>query len=166
MKIYINHFNLFCLNSLLKDLKKYHLKTENYLQFYSSDGIFIINESEILQLKPIDRDITMLKNFYNDFTLIVDPSFYIVEKVFQIPTKYALIKMKKTIFTLNNDKNSNLKLVIEMEIIDKIENGFNFLNTNNNDLQFKDIYFELPNETNIDNILVKEELIVFLSLLN
>ena len=168
MKIYINHFNLSYLNSLLKILNNYHLKTENYLQIYSPDGVFIVNETETLQLKANDNDIITLNNFYNNFTLIVDNSFYDEERVFQIPTKYIAIKIKKDTFTLNNDKNSKLKLIIEMEIPFKTEEGFNFLNKNKdiNDLQFKDIYFELPNETNIDNILVKEELFVFLSLLN
>jgi hypothetical protein len=39
-------------------------------------------------------------------------------------------------------------------------------NISENEFKPRDIYFELPNGTNIDNILVKEELIVFLSLLN
>jgi hypothetical protein len=164
MKIYINHFNLSYLNTLLKNLNKYHLKTEDYLQIYSSDGMFMINQSETIKLNANDCHIITLNNFYNNYTLIVDYSFYDEERVFQIPSKYVVVKIKKNIFTLNNDKKSELKLIIEMEIPIQTENKFNFLNKI--DSQFRDIYFELPNETNIDNILVKEELIVFLSLLN
>jgi hypothetical protein len=169
MKIYINHFNLLILNNILKSLNEYLIKSEEYIQFYSPDGIFIVDEINTFKLKPVDNDIIVLNNFYNEFTLIVDPSFFIVEKVVQIPTEFISTRMKRDIFVSNTNKiQGEIKLVIESEILNQIENGFSFLNKNISENEFKprDIYFELPNGTNIDNILVKEELIVFLSLLN
>jgi hypothetical protein len=169
MKIYINHFNLLVLNNTLKTLNDYLNKSEEYIQIYSPDGIFIIDENNTFKLKPVDNDITVLKNFYNEFSLIIDPSFFIVEKVTQMPTEFISTRMKRDIFVSNTNKiKGEIKLVIETEIFSQIENGFSFLNKNpsENDFKPKDIYFELPNGTNIDDILVKEEIIVFLSLLN
>ena len=181
MKIYINHFNLLILNNILKQLADYRINTEEYIQFYSPDGIYIVDKSNTFKLNAVDHDIMVLENYYNNLTLIVDPSFYIVEKVVQMPTEFISTRMKREIFVLSNSKvqnvkdvkdikeeKRNIKLVIESEIINQKENEFSFLNNNTveNDYKPKDIYFELPNGTNIDNILVKEELIVFLSLLN
>ena len=190
MKIYINHFNLLILNNILKQLADYRINTEEYIQFYSPDGIYIVDKSNTFKLNAVDHDIMVLENYYNNLTLIVDPSFYIVEKVVQMPTEFISTRMKRETFVLSNSKvkdvkdvkeekevkevkdvkkeKRNTKLIIESEIINQKENEFSFLNNNTveNDYKPKDIYFELPNGTNIDNILVKEELIVFLSLLN
>jgi hypothetical protein len=156
MKIYINHFNLFILPDLLKNLSKYKINSEEFLQVYSPDGIYLIDESSTMILKPVDRDIVILNNFYENYTLIIDPSFYIIEKTHQIPQEHISTKIKKEFYKLNKNY---MKLVIEFEEIiqtDTIENGYTP----------KDIYFELSNSSNINDALVKEELIVFLSLLN
>ena len=155
MKIYINHFNLLVLPDLLKSLSKYKVKSEEYWKIYSSEGIYLVDEKSTFKLKPVDHDIIILKKFYEEFTLIVDPSFFIIEKSTQIPSEHISIKIKREIFELNKNniiKQNSIKLVIESEQI--------------NEYIPKDIYFELPNDSNINDDLVKEELIVFLSLLN
>ena len=182
MKIYINHFNLDILADLLKILDEYKLKTQEYVQIYSCDGIFMVDSASTIKLNPIDHDIIIMPKFHQDFTLIVDPSFYIVEKAGQIPPDHISEKIKRDIFVLHKNANkennkssqqnnvnqqNKIKLVIETAI--KVStNDFSFLNNNKteNADQYKDIYFELPNGTNIDDALVKEEIIEFLSLLN
>jgi len=171
MKIYINHFNLLVLSDLLKTLIKYKISSEDFLQLYSPEGIFLIDQGSTMKLNPIDHDIEILQNFYEEFTLIVDPSFYILEKTNQIPPEHIKIRVKRDTFDLNNKsitKNKLIKLVIESEKVNETESGFNFLNNNKSENGYvpKDIYFELPNGSNIKDALVKEELIVFLSLLN
>ena len=159
MKIYINHFNLLVLPDLLKSLSKYKVKIEEYWKIYSSEGIYLIDEKSTFKLKPVDHDIIILKQFYEEFTLIVDPSFFIIEKSTQIPSEHISIKIKREIFELkenNTIKQNSIKLVIESEQI----------NESKDEYTPKDIYFELPNDSNINDALVKEELIVFLSLLN
>jgi len=169
MKIYINHFNLEVLPELIKNLTDYRLKTEEYIQLYSNDGIYQIDQSTTIKLKPIDHDISIYQNFYKDFTIIVDPSFYIVEKVVQIPPEHVSKKIKRDVFSIHKKSNSNSKLVIETDIpINQTRNGFEFLTKKNteNAEQPVDIYFELPNGSNIEDVLVKKEIIEFLSILN
>jgi len=171
MKIYINHFNLCILPDLLKNLSKYKINSEEFLQLYSPDGIYLIDHSSTMKLKPVDHDIVILNNFYENYTLIVDPSFYIVEKTQQIPPEHISTKMKREIYNLNKNSITNknsIKLVIEFEEIIQTDTGFDFLNKNTIEYGYipKDIYFELSNSSNINDALVKEELIVFLSLLN
>ena len=62
--------------------------------------------------------------------------------------------MKRSFFKLN--KNSNLQLVFE---------GI-FSNDDTTNIKHNDIYFELPKNIDINDALVKKEIIVFLSLLN
>lgn len=181
MKIYINHFNLNILPDLLKSLSNYHIKSEEYMQLYSIDGIYIIDQSASIKLNQIDHDIMVLNNFYQDFTLIVDPSFYIAEKVVNIPPEHVVTRVKRDVFSLNKNNNTNnnntnknnkndpsIKLIIETEMKSEPEEAFHFLNKNKTDNEdiYRDIFFEMPNGTNVDNALVKEEIIEFLSLLN
>jgi hypothetical protein len=130
MKIYINHFNLDILADLSKILSEYRVKTEEYVQIYSCDGIFMVDSATTIKLKPIDHDIIIMPKFHQDFTLIVDPSFYIVEKAGQIPPDHISEKIKRDIFVLqknadkenksrqqnNMNQQNKIKLVIETAI--------------------------------------------------
>jgi hypothetical protein len=162
MKIFINHLNLDALPELLKSLNNNYINSETYIQIYSSDGIYEINNSLSKKLIPIDSDIKILENYHDNFTLIVDESYYGVEEVFQINNDHISRKMKKCFFELN--KNSKIKLVIEGEVLD--DKHFYKRISNEYGIAPNDIYFELPEKTNINDALVKNELIVFLSRLN
>ena len=162
MKIYINHLNLDALPELLKSLNNNYINSETYIQIYSSDGIYEINNSLSKKLIPIDSDIKILENYHENFTLIVDESYYGMEEVFQINNDHISRKMKKCFFELN--KNSKIKLVIEGEVLD--DKHFYKRISSEYGIAPNDIYFELPEKTNINDALVKNELIVFLSCLN
>jgi len=162
MKIYINHLNLDALPELLKTLNNNYINSETYIQIYSSDGIYEINNSISKKLIPIDNDIQILENYHENFTLLVDPSYYGVEEVFQINNEHISRKMKRCFFEFN--KNSKIKLVIEGEVLD--DKHFYKRISNEYGIAPNDIYFELPEKTNITDALVKKELIVFLSCLN
>ena len=166
MKIYINHFNLNILPELKKKFHEYKVKTEEYMQIYSSDGIYIVDHSETLKLNPVDHDIVVLSDFYKNYTLIVDPSFFIVEKSGQIPPHHISSTMQRDVFVLYPQ--NKVKLVIESEIKTESNDAFSLLNKSSteNAFQYKDVYFEMPNGTNIKDALVKQEIIEFLSLLN
>ena len=162
MKIYINHLNLDALPEILKKLNENYVNSETYVQIYSSDGIYEINNSSSKKLLPRDNDVQILENYYEKFTLLVDTSYYDVEEVFQINNDHISRKMKRCFFELN--KNSKIKLVIEGEVLD--DKHFYKRISNEYGIAPNDIYFELPEKTNITDALVKNELIVFLSCLN
>jgi hypothetical protein len=171
MKIYIDHLNLDILPDIMKTFSKYKEGSEEFLQLYSPDGIYLIDQNSTIKLNPVDHDIIILEQFYKEFTIVVDPSFYIVEKVVQIPPEHITKRIKREFFNVNDTSTTNkksIKLVIESEEAIEPASGFNFFNQNTNDYGYipKDIYFELPNGSDIKDALVKENLIVFLSLLN
>jgi hypothetical protein len=162
MKIYINHLNLDALPEILRSLSNNYIKSDTYIQIYSSDGIYEINNSSSKKLVTIDNDIEILQNYHENFTLLVDPSYYEAEDVFQINNEHISKKMKRCFFELN--KNSKIKLVIEGEVLD--DKHFYKRISNEYGIAPNDIFFELPEKTNINDALVKKELIVFLSCLN
>jgi hypothetical protein len=162
MKIYINHLNLDVLPDLLLSLNSYYIGSEIYIHIYSIDGIYEINNKITSKLLPYDNDLEILETYNTDYTLLVDNSYYDKEIVTQINPEHISRKIKKCIFELN--KNSKIKLIIEGEVLDgkilhkRISNEYG--------ISPNDIYFELPNKTDINDALVKNELNVFLSCLN
>jgi len=156
MKIYINNFNIEILSTIMKLLNEYYINSNIFIQICSVDGIYEIEESSVMKLTCVDNNIQIFKNYYNDFTLILDPSYYTKEKVYSINSEHISTRMKRCFFGLNKD--SKIKLVIEGELFEKTANNY--------DINPKDIYFEIPNNIDINDALVKKEIIVFLSLLN
>jgi hypothetical protein len=156
MKIYINNLNIEILPTIMKLFNDYYINSKTYIQIYSIDGIYEIDESSVTKLNCFDNDIQIFKNYYDNFTLILDPSYFITEKVNNINPEHISTRMKRCVFGLNKD--SKIKLIIEGELFEKT--------ANNCDINPKDIYFEMPNNTDINDALVKKEIIVFLSLLN
>jgi hypothetical protein len=173
MKIYINHFNLEILPNLMNLLKENLIKTETYVQVYSIDGIYKIDSITTKKLIAVDNNIEILNDFYNNYTLIVDKSYFIEEITTSINSDHISCKMSKYIYEIN-DK-SNIKLIIEGESIE--DKDLKELQMFKNPTMFKksnspynvspnNIYFEIPNNININDALIKKEIIVFLSLLN
>jgi hypothetical protein len=161
MKIFINHFNIEALPNVLTNLNDKLIKTETYVQIYSLDGIYQVNSSKIIKLNAVDSDISIFKDYYKNFTLIVDNSYFTEEFTNVIPPEHISTKTQKCIFELH--KNSSIKLVIEASYIED-KNIFN--KHNSFSIVPNNIYFEGGNNLDINDALVKEELIVFLSLLN
>ena len=152
MKIYINNLNLNILNELSNNFKSLLIDKKQYIILYTEEGIYEINNKLIYRLEQIDRDIKQYENFYNEFTLIIDPSFFNKHiETSIIGTKHISNQIVKYIYKLN--KKSDLNLIIEYYLHDSkmIEN---------------DIYFELNKEIDINEIFIKKEIIEFLSLLN
>lgn len=162
MKIYINLLNLDALPYILKLLENYHATSYTYIQIYSTDGIYEVNNCIIYKLITHDIDFKKYDNYYNEFTLLVDPSYYTKEEVCQIDPYHISKKIKKCVFELN--KNSKIKLVIEGEVLD--DKLFYKRISNEYGISPNDIYFEVPENTDITDALVKKELIEFLSCLN
>jgi hypothetical protein len=157
MKLYINNLNIELLSDIIKQLSDKYISSETYIQIYSDEGIYRIDDdATIKKLICLDKDIKIFKNYYNDFTLIADPSYYTTEIVNNVVPEHISTRMKRCFYEIN--KKSFLRLVIESEVIEETKN--------NNNMRDNDIYFEVPNNIDINDALVKKEIIVFLSLLN
>ena len=143
MRIYINNFNIDVLDYLINQLSEQYINSEIYIQIYAIDGIYQINDKIINKIICVDNDIQ------------------IYETANAINPLHISTKIKRCFFKLN--KLSNIQLVIEGIILD---DSIDTNKINNYNINPNDIYFELLNNIDINNALVKKEIIVFLSLLN
>ena len=152
MKIYINNLNQDIINEISELFKENFTRTEKYIELYTNEGLYRVEDKAIYLLDINDKEIQIFKNYYNNFTLIVDTSFFnkintssiygVTHQSFQITENYYKL-----------DKNSSLSLVIK----------YNLDKTN---LIPNDIYFESQKDININDVFIKKEIIEFLSVLN
>jgi len=167
MKIYINKLNIDILSTIMTNLKEQDISSETKIQIYANDGIYQINDKTIQKCNPVDHDIQLHHNYYENYTLIVDPSYYTLESIHKIPLEHISTKMKKYIYQIN--KHSVIRLVIEGPMME--ETATTNTNTNPNaatdcHIKPRDLYFETPDTIDITNTLLKKEINVFLSMLN
>ena len=152
MRIYINNFNLDILNDISDIFKEYMTNSETYVELYTNEAIYRIEEKNIYILEPYDKDIKMFDNYYNNLTLIVDPSFLHKNTCSSIHGDTHLPLNTKTNYYKINPS-SEIKLVVKY-----ILNDDNFIPN--------DIYFESEKDININDLFIKKEIIEFLSVLN
>ena len=166
MKIYINNLNIEILSNIMTTLNEQYIDSETYIQIYAIDGVYQINDSAIKKLNPLDSDIQLHHNYYENFTLIVDPSYYTAESVNKIPLEHITTKMKRCFFQIN--KKSVMKLVVEGTVIEETSFAKKPTTTSATDYGMKptDIYFEVADNVDITDALIKREINVFLSMLN
>ena len=162
MRVYINHFNLDALPNVLTMLDDKLVKTETYIQIYSIDGIYQIDTSAVKKQTSVDSDIEILDDYHENFTLIVDKSYFVEEDTAGFDPDHISTRMKRCIFEIS--KGSPIKLIIEGETVE--EKNLFFKNKTSPNLVPNNIYFEMANNLNVRDALVKKELIGFLSLLN
>ena len=162
MRVYINHFNLDALPNMLTTLDDKLVKTETYIQVYSIDGIYQIDMSTVKKQTSVDSDIEILNDYHENFTLIVDKSHFVEEDATSFDPDHISTRMKRCIF--ETSKGSPIKLIIEGETVE--ERGGFFKNKTSQNLVPNNIYFEMANNLNVRDALVKKELIGFLLLLN
>lgn len=152
MRIYINNLNLDILNDINDLFKENLVSTKNFIELYTEEGIYCIENKDIYVLDIIDKDIIKYDNFYKDFTLIIDSSYIkknIATSIHGI-THFSF-KIKELCYKLNDNSTINL-------IIKYFYEKDNFIPN--------DIYFESSKEIDINDIFIKKELIEFLSVLN
>ena len=149
MQIYINNLNLDIINDISELFKEYLYNSEMYTQLFTDDGIYHIDD-QIYLLETFDNDIKIYNKYYNNFSLIVDPSFFKKQKVNSVlGNTHISFQIIKQYYRLS--KISKIKLVIEY-YLDNGKKPFNiyFISTENND---------------INDFFIKEEIIEFLSVL-
>lgn len=154
MKIYIDNLNINLLKDIQNLLESYLITSEYYIQIYTNEGIYKIEKNNIYSLEPLDKDIEIYKNYYNNFTLIVDSSYFKKTYVSSIyGNTHLSLNIKKNIYKLN--KTSKIQLVIENNDNKLFDNFVPF-----------DIYFESNENIDINELFIKQEINEFLSVLN
>jgi hypothetical protein len=149
MKIYINNFNIDILQSIMDNLNELYIDSETYIQIYSVDGVYQVDSGSVNKLICVDNEIKLFNNYYKDFTPIVDTSYYKKEISNSIHPEHISTKIKRCFFKTNPA--STITLVIESDADNGIPN---------------EIYFEIDKYIDINDTLIKRELIEFFSLLN
>ena len=154
MKIYINNFNLEILNDIEELFKEHLVNSETYIQLYTNEGIYQIENKNIYFIDVCDKDIKIVENYYNDFTIVVDPSIINRRICSSIYGETHLnFQLTRKYFKLN--KSSNISLIFKYSSDDEGKK-----------LKPIDIYFECDKDADVNDTFIKNELIEFLSVLN
>lgn len=152
MRIYINNLNLDIINDISDIFKEYMINSETYIELYTSDGIYRIEDKNIYFLDTCDKPIKMFENYYNNFTLIVDPSFFHKHSCSSIHGNTHLsLHTKKNYYKLNTSY--QIQMVVKYIL-------------NNDKFIPNDIYFKSEKDIDINDVFIKKEIIEFLSVLN
>jgi len=155
MKLFIENYSFSNLTAIIPSLKKYLVDTKQILEITSNEGQYYIDNSKVYKIIVNDKDIVIHKKYYNDLNLLIDNSCAVMIETNQIPNYNIEILYKYYYFALN--KSSKLRFVIQTiyDIADEINN-----------IDPIDFYFETEGDVEINNIFFKDEINVFLSLLN
>lgn len=171
MKIYIENYNPSKLIKKLDSLDTYFLSKKDIVEIYSDEGIYLIDHNNCY--KRIISNENVVNKSLNGVNYIIDETDIINTDVSQIPPDHISINITKFYFGLPNanhlkNQNQNLiNLVIEgvKNMKPNYDNNYDTQNKYENFLP-NNFYFEVFYKENIDVILQKEILNVFLSLLN
>ena len=155
MRIYIEDYKLSNLVKRISSLKKYLVETKTILEISSNDGEYYIDNTNVYKIINIDKSTKRYDIYYKNLSLIVDYSYTANIETNQIANNNIEILFKYYYFALN--KSSKLKLIIKTlnETVDDINN-----------ITPVDFYFEKEGNDEINTIFFKDEINVFLSLLN
>lgn len=151
MKLYIENYNPKNLLDKMGKLKEYILETKNVTFIYSEDGIFEISENNIFKLEPFSEKIQRITLDNNTFFL-VDYTTMKRELTYYVPPQHNAIETTINKYSLNKGKNT-MQLVVYL------------FKQNEKNIPY-DFFIEMDNNENLTNNFVKENLNVFLSLLN
>lgn len=168
MKIYIDDYNPNDLSDKLIKLEKYLINSCDYIEIYSDDGIFYIDELGIYKLIIIQDECIKYTSAFSNLKFLIDKTKFYKENITSIPLNHINNKIYKNEYKI--DIKSKIKLVIE-GTIDYLNETNLLINNNKNKLNLfipNNFYFELSNkdkDININEIFNNNDLNVFLSLL-
>ena len=148
----IRDSNINKLSKKIPLLQNYYFDTKKCMFVYSDDGIFKIGENNIKKSKITGEKIERLD--INGVKLIVDESNITYDICNFIPYDHIVYKNTHLIYKIN--PTSKLFLIIEG----------NYTKNMNTFFVPTDFYFETELEEKIYNPIIKDDLNVFLSLLN
>ena len=166
-KIFIKDYDPLLIKKKFVKLDEYFRNKEIAVEFVSPDGLFMIDNNKLYKLIPVDKEIVV--HSFEGTELLFDASYF--EKEFmlsQIPYDHVRIELSKFYYGRESaGKKSFLKLVVE-GLYESDNNSTQFLETKtaaDKYVNFTPTNFYFLATENFDNILIKKELNVFLSLL-
>ena len=170
-KIFIKDYDPLLLKKKFVKLDEYFRNKEISVELVSPDGLFLIESNNLWKLKPIDKEI--VAHNFEGFDLLFDASYFERELTLsQIPYDHVNIDVVKMHYGQEGSgKKSFLRLVVEGLYENdnnnyKIgENNSYHLKTFEKYLNFTPTNFYFLASESFDNVLVKKELNVFLSML-
>jgi hypothetical protein len=150
MKLYIDHYDLSQALSKKKCFDTlFHVKKRNLIEIYSKEGIFQIDETNIIKMNYLDKPIVRVPYFLQKIDILVDKSITETSLVKQIPFDHISIQTEKYEYSLKEI--STIKCV--------------FILTSEEQTMY-DFYFDVPDDTDIHNPFFQKEINVFLFQLN
>ena len=152
MKIYIENYNIEKLSKKLKTLHEYFINKTNILEVYTDEGIFSIDQNNIYKHEYFDKPVKNIKKYIDDFSVIVDTTNFKKSIVNQLPSDNLIIKIETRMYQISSK--SSLRLII------------NFIQNKQSEYKLYDWYFDVSDDIDINNLLFKEDINVFLSSLN
>jgi hypothetical protein len=151
MKLYIENYHPKNLLEKLSKLKEYIVETKNVTFIYSEDGIFENSENNIFQLEPFSEKVQRI-TLDNNTYFLVDYTIVKREMAYYVPAEHNAIQTQIHKYSLTKGK-TNMYLII-------------YLSKEKEKYMPYDFFIEIDNNENLTNNFVKENLNVFLSLLN
>jgi hypothetical protein len=173
MKVYVLKYDLNKISTAIPELLKLIMIMVEGIEIYSTEGIFYIDNNTTYKLLYDDKSIIKLQNYYQQLDLVIDKSVITRKLTTQLPPKHLATPIKTFVF--KKDPQSNIKFVIightNINSNNTNHNNMNtpFMDKNfNKDLQIiiSDFYIDVPDDINLNNIFIKEEISEFLSMLN
>ena len=155
MRLFIQNYSLSKLINRISSLKPYLVDTTTKLEIITDEGQYYIDNSTAYKKVVSDKSAKLYENYYNDLGLLVDYSEIIIVETNQIPNYN--IEMLSTYFYFALNKTTKTKFVVQA--YDAVTDDL----TNINPFDF---YFEIEGDVEINNMFFKDEINVFLSLLN
>jgi hypothetical protein len=154
MKIFIKDYSVQQVAALTKQrlLKKYHIKSAEFIRILSEEGFFTISQDKLIQ-HILHSDCHVLLNHHR-WTLLLDKSETRPQVAYQVPFNHTTLEVMCHYYSVNKN-NLVIQLVVE-ETRD----------TDTNLYVVTDFYFETQKNLNEPEIINNADLNVFLSLLN
>jgi len=155
MRIFIQNYSLSKLINKISLLKPYLVDTTSKLEIISNEGQYYIDNSKSYKKVVSDKSAKLYENYYNDLGLLVDYSEIIIVETNQIPNYN--IEMMSTYFYFALNETTKTKFVVQ---------AYDVVTDDLTTIRPFDFYFETEGDVEINNMFFKDEINVFLSLLN
>ena len=170
MKIYIENYNPSKLIKKLEKIDTYFLCKKDIVELYCDDGMYLIDQNNCYKLNVSNENV--VNKSINGINFIIDESVVKKTDAYQIPPEHISINITKFYYGLpnaNSFKNQNQNLInLVIEGVKNMKPNYdnNYGENKYDNFLPNNFYIEVFMKENIDTILQKEIINVFLSLLN